>query len=98
MRLFSILTSNVPKLDGATKIVYPISNALQKEALQKVEATLMHHLQTALNTANVEIEIVVSENNESTKKAYTNEEKFAQMTLKNPALTSFKHHFMLDFV
>ena len=96
-RLYSILTSHVPKLEGDAKIVFPISNALQKEPLQKIETRLLHHLQKALDNANVEIEIALSENSE-TPKAYTNEDKFAQMSLKNPALKTFKHQFMLDFV
>ena len=97
-RIFSILTSETPRLEGDTKIVYQLSSVLQKEALQKIETRLLQYLKTALDNANVEIEFVVNENSENTKKAYTNEDKFAQMVLKNPALQTFKQQFMLDFV
>ena len=95
--LFSILTTNIPLLKDETKIVYQISNVLQKEPLQVIESKLLQYLQTSLDNENLVIEIVLSENSESATKAYTAEEKFAQMSRKNPALMTFKQQFMLDF-
>ena len=95
-RLFSMLTAYAPKLEGETKIVFQINNPLQKEPLQKIHSKLLKHLQTALDNENAEIEIVLCEKNE-TKKAYTAEEKFEQMSCKNLALVNFKKQFALDF-
>ena len=44
----------------------------------------------------VEKEITTIET-KTTTKAYTAEEKFAEMSLKNPALMAFKQQFSLDF-
>ena len=95
-RLFSMLTAHVPKLEGESKIIYQISNPLQKEPLQKIQPRLLQHLWTALDNYHAEIEIVLDEKNE-TAKAYTAEEKFAQMSRKNPVLKTFKQQFALDF-
>jgi hypothetical protein len=56
----------------------------------------LEHLRTSLDNETVEIEIVLSENTE-TSKAYTAEDKFAQMNRKNPVLLTFKQQFSLDF-
>jgi DNA polymerase-3 subunit gamma/tau len=95
-RLFSMLTAHAPHLAGETKIVFPISNPLQKEPLQKIQPKLLQHLKLALDNERAEIEFVLAEKNE-TAKAYTTEDKFAQMSRKNPALLTFKQQFTLDF-
>jgi DNA polymerase-3 subunit gamma/tau len=96
VRLFSMLTAHTPSLTGETNIVFQISNPLQKEPLQQIQPRLLQHLRSALNNENTEIEIVLAEKNE-TAKAYTVEDKFAQMSRKNPALLTFKQQFVLDF-
>ena len=95
-RLFSMLTAHTPQLEGETKIVFQISNPLQEEPLQKIKSELLKHLRATLDNENVEIEIALAEKNE-TIKAYTAEDKFAQMSRKNPALLTFKQQFTLDF-
>jgi len=94
--LFSILTAHTPVLEGETKIVFQITNPLQNEPLQKIQPRLLQHLKTTLDNGKTEIEIVLAEKNE-TDKAYTTEEKFAQMSRKNPSLMTLKQQFALDF-
>jgi len=96
VRLFSILTAQAPVMEGETKIVFQISNPLQREPFQKIQPSLLQYLQTALKNEKIEIEIVVPEKSEMIK-AYTPEDKFAQMSRKNPALLTFKQQFGLDF-
>ena len=96
MRLFSMLTAHIPLLENETKIVFKISNPLQKDPLLKIQPRLLQHLRATSGNHNIEIEIEVAEKNEFTK-AYTAEDKFAQMTGKNPALMTFKQQFTLDF-
>ena len=96
-RLYSILTAYTPVLEGETKVVFKIMNSLQNEPLQKIQSRLLQHLKTALDHEMTEIEIVLAEKNE-TAKAYTAEDKFAQMSRKNPSLLTFRQQFMLDFV
>jgi len=95
-RLFSILSSHTPDLEGEAKIVFRITNPLQNEPLQKAHSRLLQHLKTTLDNEKTEIEIVLAEKNEFAK-AYTIEEKFAQMSRKNPCLLTFKQQFSLDF-
>ncbi len=95
-RLFSMLTAHTPNLEGKTKITFQISNPLQKDPLQKIQSKLLRHLRATLDNENAEIEIVLAEKNETTK-AYTAEDKFAQMSRKNPTLLTFKQQFTLDF-
>jgi len=96
VRLFSILTAHTPAMESESKIIFQITSPLQKEPLQKVQPTLLQHLRTVLNNENAEIEFVLAEKTE-TVKAYTSEDKFAQMSRKNPALLTFKQQFGLDF-
>jgi len=95
-RLFSILTAHTPVLEGETKIVFHISNPLQNEPLHKIQPGLLQHLKTALDNEKAELEIVLAEKNETTK-AYTVEDKFVQMSRKNPSLLTFRQQFVLDF-
>jgi len=94
-RLFSILAAHTPILESETKIVFQIMNQLQNEPLQNVQPRLLQHLKTALDNENTEIEIVLAENHKTTK-AYTAEDKFVQMSRKNPSLLTFKQQFSLD--
>ena len=97
MRLYSMLTAHTPQIENDnTKIVFKISNPLQQEPIQKIQSRLLQHLRTALDNNNIELKIVVAEKNEATK-AYTAEDKFLEMTGKNPALMTFKQQFALDF-
>ena len=96
-RLYSVLTAFTPNLENETKIIFQINNTLQKESLLKTESELLRHLKTVLDNKNVEIEFVIAEKIETTKIAYTNEEKFAEMSRKNPALMTFKQQLHLDF-
>ena len=95
-RLFSTLTAHTPTLEGDAKILFQISNPLQREPLQKIQLKLLQHLRVALNNQNVEVEITVAEKSETTK-AYTAEDKFVQLSKKNPSLLHFKQQFHLDF-
>jgi len=95
-RIFSMLTAHVPNLAGETNIIFQISNPLQKEPLHQIQPRLLQHLRDALDNEDAEIEIVLAEKNE-TSKAYTAEDKFTQMSRKNPALMTFKQQFILDF-
>ena len=95
-RLYSILTAHTPSLEGEAKIIFQINNLLQKEPLQNIQPKLLQYLRTALTNEKIEIEIVLTEKIESAK-AYTAEEKFAQMSRKNPALLTLTQQFSLDF-
>ena len=95
-RIFSMLTAHFPKIENETHVVFHISNPLQKEPLQQIQSRLLQHLRTALNNENADVEVRLVEKNDP-HKAYTAEDKFAQMSRKNPVLMTFKQQFILDF-
>ncbi len=95
-RLYSMLMAHTPQLENETEIIFQISNPLQREPLQKIHSQLLRHLRGALDNEKAEIKIIVAEKTETTK-AYTAEDKFTQMSRKNPALLNFKQQFSLDF-
>ncbi len=95
-RLFSILTASQPQLKSGTEVDFMINNSLQKDALQKICSSLLHHLRNELQNDHIEVQFVLTEKKENLK-AYTAEDKFAQMCSKNPALIAFKQQFLLDF-
>ena len=95
-RLYSILSANEPILTGETKIVFHYNNPLQNEPLQKIQTRLLQHLKTALDNEKIETEMVLEEKNEPVK-AYTLEDKFAEMSRKNPSLLTFRQQFALEF-
>jgi hypothetical protein len=95
-RLYDLLTAQTPQLGENATINFTIISTLQQEAFQKIDAALIGYLREQLNNSKIKIN-PVSPEKQDTHKAYTAEDKFAQMCQKNPALLTFKQRFMLDF-
>ncbi len=95
-RLYSILTTASPRLKEETKIFFSINSPLQKDAIDRVKQNLLKYLQSKLDNAKISLNIVLLEKPEH-KKAFTSEEKFADMCEKNPSLLVLKQKLMLDF-
>ncbi|MDR1866366.1 MAG: DNA polymerase III subunit gamma/tau [Bacteroidales bacterium] len=94
--LFSLLTAHQPQPADDAKINFSISNSLQKEAFQKIIPELADCLRAQLKNNRIEIHVTTTEKQE-THKAYTAEDKFVEMSRKNPALLVFRQQFALDF-
>jgi DNA polymerase-3 subunit gamma/tau len=95
-RLYSILTAYPAQLKNGTEVVFLINNVLQKEAMRKIEPQLLSYLRKSLKNEKIDILVEQAVKTEKSK-AYTQEDKFAQMSKKNPALLTLKQNFMLDF-
>jgi DNA polymerase-3 subunit gamma/tau len=93
---YSLLTNSTPQLAQDTKVNFTVNNIFQQEAFQKIHSVLTDYLRGKLNNHQVEILLILAEKRDAPK-AYTAEEKFAQMSKKNPLLLTFKQKLMLDF-
>lgn len=93
--LASILNAVKPVLKKTT-IYLRFPNQSMKEDLEKSKGELLEYLKRELNNYLIDIEIDVDK--EVTKKyAYTDQEKFAKLTQKNPAVDLLRKTFDLDF-
>ncbi|MDR2037890.1 MAG: DNA polymerase III subunit gamma/tau [Bacteroidales bacterium] len=95
-RLHSMLMAYSPQISDGYKIIFTISNTLQRDAFQKINSDLLRYIREELKNKQIKIELSIIEKQEN-QKAYTAEDKFTQMSKKNPALLTFKQRFMLDF-
>jgi hypothetical protein len=94
-RLYGTLTAKVPYFDGISTVIFQVDNAIQKETIQKMQPIILKHLRAVFDDAKIELDILITEATQ-TIKAYTAEDKFAQMTAKNPALLLLKQHLSLE--
>jgi DNA polymerase-3 subunit gamma/tau len=93
--LASILNADTPVLKETT-IYLRFPNQSMKEDLEKSKVDLLEYLKRELKNYLIDIEIDVDK--EVTKKyAYTDQEKFAKLTQKNPAIDLLRKTFDLDF-
>jgi DNA polymerase-3 subunit gamma/tau len=90
----SILSLDVPKLDGATiNLTFP--NETNKIELERESFDVLNFLRKTLNNYNISFNITVNEVLQK-KYAYTPQEKYEKMKEKNPNLELLKNTFDLD--
>ena len=99
-RMHLALTGQQPMLldDGTTLQVAFRNNALLAEFKQDFKFKFLAELREELGNAFLEIEeIILSPDEKSQAKYYTNLDKLKHMMKKNPALQKLKQDFNLDF-
>ncbi|MGB3591314.1 MAG: DNA polymerase III subunit gamma/tau [Nonlabens sp.] len=93
--LASILGVDKPKLkDEAIKLIFP--NQSIKEDLEKSQGEVLSFLKRELNNYNIEFSITVNEKS-AKKYVFTDQEKYAKLVEKNPAVDSLRKAFDLNF-
>lgn len=94
-RIFaSILNSNRPDL-VENRIHITCSNKLMKAELEKVRPKALQYLREKLNNYSLDFEIAINEE-ETSKIAYTNQEKYEYLREKNEAIAYLRKVFKLD--
>ncbi len=93
--LFSILTKRNPKLCEKNIIEFTIENTVMETAFIASRADLLEYLFRELNNHHLEIVLIVNKEI-GEKVAYTNREKFLQLSEKNPMLLKFKQQLDLE--
>ncbi len=96
MQLASSLSNTAPLLNEGYKIEHSVTNKAQEEEFKKNKLELLGFLHKDLGNTSITIEVVVKEADPSTKKAYTNKEKFKVMAEKNPALEELRKQLDLE--
>lgn len=90
----SLLTINEPKLEGTT-IIHELPNESSKIDFEKEKTELLGYLRSKLHNHDISIHIKVNENI-SSKKAYTAQDKYNRLNEINPNLQVLKKMFDLD--
>ncbi len=96
MQFATALRVNEPMLMEGFLITHAVTNKAQEEEIRKNKIALLGYLQKALHNTSINIEINIMEEDVTTKKAYTNKEKYKQMAEKNPALDELRKQLDLD--
>jgi len=92
----SAMRKHQPELSPNFKIKLPVDNKSQLEEMQLKRTELHDYLRKKLKNGGIELEFEI-ERNPTKKKAYTDEEKFQEMTRKNPHLNRLRKDFGFEF-
>ena len=94
--LSSILKEKIPYLHENFKVKVQLINNVQKELLDLEKQSLLKFLKEKLYNDKITLEIEINFKKEIEAKAYTEEDKFEQMSQKNPSLINFKNKLDLE--
>jgi len=94
--LSSILKEKIPYLHENFKVKVQLINNVQKELLDLEKQSLLKFLKEKLYNDKITLEIEINFKKEIETKAYTEEDKFEQMSQKNSSLINFKNKLDLE--
>jgi DNA polymerase-3 subunit gamma/tau len=93
--LLITFTKNKPSKAADQTIDFKVDNKIQKKEMEERMTDFLPVLRQKLNNYNIQLNIKVTEQ-QSGQKAYTPQEKFAQMAEKNPELKKMKDQLGLE--
>lgn len=96
MSLASILHSDLPKILSKTKVWIELSNDTMKKEVEREQQPLISYLKETLKNYQITLHITVNDA-ATTKKAFTQQEKYDYLRKKNPMLDLLRKEFDLDF-
>ncbi|MBE8714592.1 DNA polymerase III subunit gamma/tau [Sphingobacterium hungaricum] len=91
--LFTIMTSNAPRLSG-NKIEVDVENMVQMDELKLGKIDILNFLRQELKNFALDLE-GISVEQEKVRKPYTSQEKYQAMVEKNPSLETLRRKFNL---
>ncbi len=91
--IYTIMTANPPRLKGNT-IEIDVENAVQSDQLKEGKIDLLNFLRVQLGNFALDIETFEVAQT-VVRKAYTSQEKYQAMAMKNPALETLRKTFNL---
>lgn len=94
-RVKCVLLSNEPEIKGET-IVLGLDNVIQESDFQKLKPMVLSFLKKELKNDHINLKAIVLKG-KTTKKTFTDTERFNSLCKKNPALRSLKELLSLDF-
>ncbi|MFN8258685.1 MAG: DNA polymerase III subunit gamma/tau [Bacteroidales bacterium] len=95
-RIYHILTACDPKKTNNNIISFAVKNALQKEAIEKIQSELIGRLSQKLQYNLLKLEIEIVESDQKTQ-LYTDTDKYKYLSEINSNLNKLKQQFNLDF-
>ncbi len=98
-RLSSTMKNHPPKLLDKFVVELELQNNVQADDFRaRIKTELLGFLRKELRNRQITInEKITGEGEDSTKRYYTDQDKFARMNEKNPALNKLRQQFNLDF-
>jgi DNA polymerase III subunit gamma/tau len=95
INIFTLMTSNPPRLRENFLIEVTIENKIQEGLLIAEKIDLLNFLRVELKNFAIEISTVQAEQ-DTRKKLYTSSEKYQHLVEKNPKLEEFRRRFGLE--
>lgn len=95
MQLFVTMEAYDPKIIDEKTIEFAVENQTQVEMFETEKTELMGFVRRALNNNQISLRISIIRD-DSSRKAYTPQDKFKKMADKNPALLKLRQQFDLD--
>lgn len=95
-RIYSNLQSRLPVLKAETRLILNLPNESLLNLLTEKQTQIEHSLQKSLQNHKLSIEFLISEADDTKRKAYTTSEKFQALSERNPYLAEFKNQLGLD--
>jgi len=95
-RLYNTLLSQSPELLDK-KIKVSLNNPLQAKALNSIHNELEAYLKARTGNPDLFLEPMVNQSEQTERKLYTQDDKYAHLKKQNPNLDLFRQNFNLDF-
>jgi DNA polymerase-3 subunit gamma/tau len=97
-RIYSTLVNNRPVVRGDGAVMVLLNSEAQRDNfIKNIKSDLVEYIRGATGLSSVEILTEVSENEQTEKKIYTEQDKLEFLVNKNPDLGKLKSRFNLDF-
>jgi DNA polymerase-3 subunit gamma/tau len=94
INIFTLMTSNAPKLLNSTTIELLLDNQIQESILLNERSDIVNSLRKSLNNYALDIVPKINEN-KKVKVPYTASEKYQALVEKNPLIEQFRQEFNL---
>ncbi len=94
--LYHSLINRIPFLDEDFKIVATVDNKIQHSEMFLKLPEILQFLRSELKNWGIQLEIIVADRPQESRRPYTDEDKLNAMIDKNPAIKSLKDQLNLD--
>jgi hypothetical protein len=98
-RLQQAMQQNSPTLAEAYGVTFEANNTLYLDELEEAKKRIVHFLQKELRNNSISLSFTVSAADSQSKRTllYTDSDKYAHLSEKNPSLQTLKNALSLDF-
>lgn len=94
--LSSMLMRHAPQVKSYNVFQVEVAHDLEKDQFIENKMRILSYLRLAMKIPSLELDVIISDKQQETTKAYTSKDKFKIMAEKNPALNKFKDDLGLE--